>query len=64
MRYIIAGYTFVLLVLALYAVQLAWRRRRLARAVARVTGGDAASADGTGSMAGRRLQEPASGIAP
>ena len=36
MRYIIAGYIFVLGVLALYAVQLAWRRRRLTRAVARV----------------------------
>ncbi|HEY4929743.1 MAG TPA: hypothetical protein VIH95_11380 [Acidimicrobiales bacterium] len=36
MRYIIAGYMFVLGVLALYAIQLAWRRRRLTRAVARV----------------------------
>ena len=36
MRYIIAGYVFVLAVLALYAVQLVWRRRRLSRAVARV----------------------------
>jgi hypothetical protein len=36
MRYIIAGYIFVLAVLALYAVQLVWRRRRLSRAVARV----------------------------
>ncbi len=38
MRYIIAGYVFVLAVLALYAVQLMWRRRRLARAVDRVAG--------------------------
>ncbi len=38
MRYVIAGYVFVLTVLFLYAVQLAWRRRRLTRAVARVTG--------------------------
>jgi hypothetical protein len=37
MRYIIAGYVFVLTLLFLYAVSLAWRRRRLARAVARVT---------------------------
>ena len=39
MRYIIAGYVFVLAVLALYAVQLIWRRRRLSRAVARVAAG-------------------------
>jgi HAMP domain-containing protein len=39
MRYIIAGYIFVLAVLALYAVQLVWRRRRLSRAVARVAAG-------------------------
>ena len=36
MRYVIAGYVFVLGILFLYAVQLAWRRRRLTRAVARV----------------------------
>jgi hypothetical protein len=35
MRYVIAGYVFVLGVLFLYAIQLAWRRRRLTRAVAR-----------------------------
>jgi hypothetical protein len=39
MRYIIAGYIFVLAVLALYAVQLVWRRRRLSRAVSRVAAG-------------------------
>ena len=39
MRYIIAGYIFVFAVLALYAVQLLWRRRRLSRAVARVVSG-------------------------
>jgi hypothetical protein len=37
MRYVIAGYVFVLATLFLYAVQLVWRRRRLTRAVARVT---------------------------
>ena len=41
MRYVVSGYVFVLTVLALYAVQLIWRRRRLTRAVARVTGPDA-----------------------
>jgi len=45
MRYIVAGYVFVLTVLFLYAVSLAWRRRRLERAVARVT---AASPPATG----------------
>ena len=35
MRYVVAGYVFVLAVLFLYAVQLLWRRRRLARTVAR-----------------------------
>ena len=44
MRYVIAGYVFVLTVLALYAVQLIWRRRRLHRAVARVTGSAATAA--------------------
>ncbi len=34
MRYVVAGYVFVLTVLFLYAVQLLWRRRRLARTVA------------------------------
>jgi heme exporter protein D len=38
MRYVLAGYVFVLAVLALYAVQLVWRRRRLVRAVAKVSG--------------------------
>jgi hypothetical protein len=42
MRYVIAGYIFVLGLLALYAVALVWRRRRLVRAVARVTGPDVA----------------------
>lgn len=36
MGYVIAGYAFVLGFLFLYALQLAWRRRRLTRAVARV----------------------------
>ena len=38
MRYVFAGYIFVLFVLALYSVQLIWRRRRLARAVDRAAG--------------------------
>ncbi len=36
MRYVIAGYVIVLGTLFLYAVQLAWRRRRLTRAAARI----------------------------
>jgi hypothetical protein len=36
MRYVIAGYVIVLGLLFLYGAQLAWRRRRLTRAVARV----------------------------
>jgi len=43
MRYVVAGYVFVLTVLALYAVQLIWRRMRLTRAVARVAGSAAPS---------------------
>lgn len=35
MRYMVAGYVVVLGLLALYAAQLAWRRRRLTRAVLR-----------------------------
>ena len=37
MRYVVGGYVFILVVLFLYAVQLVWRRRRLARAVSQVT---------------------------
>ena len=51
MRYVIAGYVFVLAVLFLYSVQLVWRRRRLTRAVARVapdTGGGPAAAPQSG----------------
>jgi hypothetical protein len=44
MRYVIAGYVFVLALLALYAVALLWRRRRLTQAVARVAGPGAATA--------------------
>ena len=36
MNYVIAGYSIVLSILFLYAVQLMWRRRRLTRAAARV----------------------------
>ena len=45
MRYIVAGYVVILGLLFLYAVQIVWRRRRLARAVARVV---AATHDGAG----------------
>jgi hypothetical protein len=38
MGYVVAGYVFVLSVLALYAAQLVWRRHRLQRAVDRVAG--------------------------
>ena len=40
MRYVVAGYVVILTVLFLYAVQLVWRRRHLARAVARVSVAD------------------------
>lgn len=46
MRYVVAGYAFILVVLALYAVQLVWRRRRLARAVDRVMGPSAGTVSG------------------
>ncbi len=36
MSYVDAGYAIVLSTLFLYGVQLVWRRRRLARVVARV----------------------------
>jgi hypothetical protein len=36
MHYVEAGYTIVLSILFLYGVQLAWRRRKLGRAVDRV----------------------------
>jgi hypothetical protein len=51
MRYIIAGYVFVLTLLALYAVQLLWRRRRLTRAVDRVAGATGGVGAGTGAGA-------------
>lgn len=38
MRYVVAGYVFVLFVLALYSVQLILRRRHLARSVDRAAG--------------------------
>jgi len=46
MRYIVAGYVVILGLLFLYAVQLVWRRRRLARAVVRVVAAGTAH-DGT-----------------
>ena len=36
MRYVDSGYSIVLGILFLYGVSLAWRRRRLTRAVERV----------------------------
>ena len=57
MRYIIAGYVFVLTLLALYAVQLMWRRRRLSRAVDRVTGAGVAA--GTATVTGAATGAPA-----
>ena len=41
MGYVQAGYSIVLGILFLYGLQLAWRRRRLSRAVARVVAADA-----------------------
>jgi hypothetical protein len=49
MRYIIAGYIFVLGLLFLYAVQLVWRRRRLSRAVARVAAANPSTPPTSGS---------------
>ena len=43
MRYVIAGYTIILSLLFLYAVQLVWRRQRLTRAVARLEAAPASS---------------------
>ncbi len=44
MGYVQAGYSIVLGILFLYGLQLAWRRRRLSRAVARVVAADAGAA--------------------
>jgi len=44
MRFVIAGYIVILGVLFLYAVQLVWRRRRLAGVVAAVAAGAAVAA--------------------
>ncbi len=38
MNYVVAGYVIVLCTLFFYGIRLAWRRRRLTRAVARVLG--------------------------
>ena len=43
MRYVIAGYTIILSLLFLYAVQLVWRRQRLTRAVERLEAAPASS---------------------
>jgi hypothetical protein len=53
MNYVVAGYSIVLGILFLYAVQLLWRRRKLTRAALRVESfaGDSsmpAGGDGTG----------------
>jgi hypothetical protein len=61
MGYVVAGYTIVLGILFLYGAQLAWRRRRLTRAVARVVaaGGTTSSTGTTG--AGGTAGEPIGG---
>jgi len=41
MSYVIAGYSIVLSILFLYALQLGWRRRRLTRTAARVASSNA-----------------------
>ena len=46
MNYVVAGYSIVLSILFLYGVQLAWRRRRWTRLVARVEASHAAIGDG------------------
>ena len=60
MRYIVAGYVFVLGLLFLYAVQLVWRRHRLTRLVARVA--DAAGTDAADATAS--VPDPAVVTAP
>ncbi|MGD0311178.1 MAG: hypothetical protein ABSC90_01850 [Acidimicrobiales bacterium] len=54
MGYVVAGYVIVLGILFLYGAQLAWRRRRLTRAVARVTGasGAAGASGASGAVSG------------
>jgi hypothetical protein len=47
MGYVVAGYVIVLCTLFSYGVQLAWRRRRLTRAVAHVLGQAADPRGGT-----------------
>ena len=73
MRYIIAGYVFVLTLLAHYAVQLMWRRRRLARAVDRAAGsavagtivaGSAVELAGGAGVRGGALPGASAGTAP
>jgi hypothetical protein len=46
MGYVVAGYSIVLGILFLYGVQLAWRRRRLTRAVDRVAAASEMADDG------------------
>jgi hypothetical protein len=48
MGYVVAGYSIVLSILFLYGVQLAWRRRRLTRAVERVAASEAGTDPPTG----------------
>ena len=62
MSYVIAGYVIVLGLLFLYGAQLAWRRRRLTRAVARVVSSNStgtATATGTGTGRSRRTNRRA-----
>lgn len=51
MRYIVAGYVVILGLLFLYAVQIVWRRRRLARTVARVVAAGTAPDGAAGTVA-------------
>ena len=72
MRYVVAGYVFVLFVLALYSVQLLWHRRRLVQAVDRAAGsGRGASGRGaSGPVASSPVasspvaSNPAGGVVP
>ena len=52
MQYVIAGYVFVLSLLALYAVSLAWRRHRLSRLADRVVAASAESVAGAAAAPG------------
>lgn len=64
MRYVVAGYIVIVGLLFLYAVQLAWRRRRLRRAVDRVTAvASAGGAPMTDASGGGVATAPAGAVA-